>query len=79
MAEVLTDIHIVEAEANLRTLPDSASTEKINFQKVFEKNKITKKQYENSLTFYIDHPELLNEIYEKVLNELSKMQAQPHP
>lgn len=76
MAEVLTDIHITEAEANLRTLPDSSSTEKLSFQKVFEKNKITKEQYEKSLTFYIDHPVLLNEVYEKVLNELSKMQGE---
>ena len=91
MAEVLTDIHIAEAvgqnartpsfsgEANLKTLPDSASAVPIDigisFQKIFEKNKITKEQYEKSLSFYIDHPELLNEVYEKVLNELSKMQA----
>ena len=75
MAEVLTDIHIVEAEANLKTLPDSASTEKLSFQKIFEKNKITKDQYEKSLKFYIDHPELLGEVYDKVLNELSKMQG----
>lgn len=75
MAEVLTDIHLAEAKVNLKTLPDSASTEKLSFQKKFEKHKITKEQYEKSISFYIDHPELLNEVYEKVLNELSKMQA----
>ncbi|MBI4929172.1 MAG: DUF4296 domain-containing protein [Bacteroidetes bacterium] len=75
MAEVITDIHLAEAETNFRPLPDSASTEKLSFQKVFEENKITKAQYDTSISFYIGHPELLNEVYEKVLNELSKMQA----
>jgi Na+/phosphate symporter len=75
MVQVITDVHIAEAEANLRTLPDSTSKETISFQKIFEKNSISKQQYEESLTFYVDHPKLLNEIYEEVLNELSKMQG----
>ncbi len=73
MAEVLTDIHIAEAEANLHPIADTAAV-KSGFQKIFEKNKISKEQYEKSLSFYIEHPELLNEVYEKVLNELSRMQ-----
>lgn len=75
MAEVITDIHLAEAEANLRTLPDSVSTEKLSFQKIFDKNKITKAQYDTSLSFYINNPQLLDSVYEKVLNELSKMQG----
>ena len=75
MAAVLTDIHMAEAEANLRTLPDSSSKETISFQKIFEKDSISKQQYKESLTFYINHPELLNDVYEEVLNELSKMQV----
>lgn len=75
MVQVLTDVHLAEAEANLRTLPDSASKEPIGFQKIFDKDSITKKQYEESLTFYIDHPVLLDSIYTQVLNELSKIQG----
>ena len=74
MAEVIADIHLAEAEANLHPIADTTSV-KSGFQKIFEKSKITKEQYEKSLSFYIDHPELLNEVYGKVLNELSKMQA----
>ena len=75
MSQIIADIHIAEAEANLRTLPDSSSKETISFQKIFEKDSITKQQYEESLSFYIDNPELLNEVYEEVLNDLSKMQG----
>jgi hypothetical protein len=75
MVQVLTDIHIAEAEMSLGAFPDSSSKEKISFQKIFEKEQITKEQYETSLSFYIDHPEMLNEIYQEVLNELSKKQS----
>ena len=75
MALVITDIHIAEAEASLKPYQDTTS-EKLNFQALFEKNKITKEQYEKSMAFYIDHPELLNEVYENVLNELSGMQGE---
>ena len=44
MAQVITDIHIAEAENDLYTLPDSTSIEKLSFQKIFDKNKITKVQ-----------------------------------
>ena len=75
MAEVITDIHIAEAEANMRTLPDSASTENLSFQKIFEAHGISKEQYEKSLSFYMDHPQQLDTVYQNVLNELSKMQG----
>jgi uncharacterized lipoprotein YehR (DUF1307 family) len=75
MARVITDIHMAEAEANLRTWPDSTSKTPISFQKIFEKDSVTKQQYEESLKFYTDNPELLNEVYENVLNDLSKLQA----
>ena len=83
MAQVMTDIHIAEAEKDLSGPPDlpapqasPVSKATINFQKIFEKHKITKEQYDKSLNFYIEHPELLDKVYEDVLNELSKMQGE---
>jgi hypothetical protein len=75
MAIVILDIHLAEAEASMRTLPDSTSTEKLGYQKIFDKHQVTRAQYDASLTFYIEHPELLNEVYEIVLNDLSRMQV----
>lgn len=83
MAQVFTDIHMAEAGANapmITDIPakdlDSISKSNISFQKIFDKNQITKEQYDKSLQFYIDHPELLDKVYEEVLNELSKMQGE---
>ncbi|HEY4797902.1 MAG TPA: DUF4296 domain-containing protein [Bacteroidia bacterium] len=83
MAQVLTDVHYSEAEKHY-LLPsglsvpvaDSIARLQIDFKKVFEKNKITKEQYDKSISFYLDHLELLNEVYQNVLNEVSKMQSE---
>lgn len=76
IAQVITDIHIAEAEINLLAISDSTLKRSIYFKQIFDKHQITKQQYEESLAFYIDHPETLNKIYEQVLNDLSKMQAE---
>jgi len=78
MADVFVDIHLLEASMSL----NSTSVDKItsgnptpNFD-VLKKNNITKKQYDDSYNFYTQHPALLNEVYDLVLNDLSKMQAE---
>jgi hypothetical protein len=78
MAAVLVDMHLLEASMNLNAYnPDKTVTEKPapDFN-VLKKNKISKKQYDESFDFYTRHPDLLNKIYEIVLSDLSKMQAE---
>ncbi|NBX87236.1 MAG: DUF4296 domain-containing protein [Bacteroidetes bacterium] len=41
-----------------------------------KKNNITKKQFDESFRFYSLHPKMLSEVYQIVLNNLSKMQAE---
>jgi hypothetical protein len=43
---------------------------------VMKKNNITKKQFDDSFEFYSRNPVLLTEVYQLVLNNLSKMQAE---
>ena len=73
MIKVFTDIHIAEAKINFCIANNIALKDTLSFQKIFSANQITKKQYEESLSFYIAHPVMLNEIYEEVVNELNKM------
>lgn len=75
MARIITHVHLEQAEQNLHTPMDSIKMKPIDFQKIFVKDTISKKQYEESFAFYLDHPELLNEVYEEVVNELSKMNS----
>lgn len=70
MIAVITDLHVAEAAINLNLLrPDS-------LYDVYEKNKITKQQYDSSFKYYSLNPEKLVEIYNEVLNEISKKQAE---
>jgi hypothetical protein len=78
MAEVLVDVHLLEASLNLSASPaiiaSSGKTE-VNAD-VLTKNNITRSQYDESFMYYTQNPKQLSEIYQLVLNSLSKMQAE---
>ena len=76
MARILIDIHLAEAEASLKSFPDTTKKEKVRFQKIFEKDSVTNQQYQESLMFYMNRPGLLDKVYEEVINGLSKMQGE---
>ena len=77
MVQVQVGIHLLEAEQGQRTIDQSLNgTDTISFQSVFKKENITKTQYDSSLIFYSAHPQLLDEVYDKVINELNKMQSE---
>ena len=77
MAEVMVDIHLQEAAMNLNTNPGviASAQPEVNAD-ALKKNNIIKKQYDESFTYYTQNPEQLAEIYQMVLNTLSKMQAE---
>ncbi len=78
MVEVMRDIHLSEATMNLNAFdPGKTAVENPSpGLNVLKKNNITKQQYDESFDFYSQHPLLLNKVYELVLNDLSKMQAE---
>jgi hypothetical protein len=41
-----------------------------------KENNVSKAEYDSTVTFYTNHPELYKKIYEAVLDSLSKMQSQ---
>jgi hypothetical protein len=78
MANVLLDVHLLEAAMNVAVYntdkkPGEEATPGFD---ILKKNNITKQQYTESFDFYSNHPEMLNTIYDMVLNNLSKMQAE---
>ena len=82
MAAVMVDLHLLEASINVTGVgprngdidfPGKSIPLDID---VLKKNNITKVQFEDSFKFYTNNPQLLSEIYQLVLNDLSKMQAE---
>lgn len=78
MAAVLLDMHLMEANMSLNAynLSIPANNKIVIGFDVFQKHKITKKQYNESFEYYSLNPEQLTEVYQLVLEELSKMQAE---
>lgn len=78
MAEVLMDVHLLESSMNLNVynMDRIAAENTTPGFDILKKNNVTKQQYDQSFDFYSKHPALLNEIYDSVLNNLSKMQAE---
>lgn len=78
MAEVLMDVHLLESSMNLNVynMDRIAAENTTPGFDILRKNSVTKQQFDQSFDFYSQHPALLNEIYDSVLNNLSKMQAE---
>lgn len=91
MAAVMTDIHLLEAALGTNflefkskkqvakkndTITLSVKDQKDNLiLELFKKNNVSPEEYKRSFVFYTAHPELLNEIYKLVINNLSELQA----
>jgi hypothetical protein len=78
MAEVMVDVHLLEAALSIGTYnKDNATLQNIHpSSDILKKHGLTKQQYDQSFAFYSSNPKLLAEVYQLVLNDLSKMQAE---
>lgn len=80
MADVMVDIHLMEASMNITGVNPSridlaGGNVSLNID-ILKKHNLTKKQFDESFNFYSNNPELLSEVYQQVLNNLSKLQAE---
>ena len=72
-AVVLSDIHLLEAEVMEYRWPADSLRDYLdkNYQVIFTIHKITPAQFKKSYDFYLNHPKILKEIYEKVVEDLT--------
>jgi hypothetical protein len=77
LVPVLVDMHLAQAAGNLSQLNDSVRSSYYDYSlSVFRMHQITKEKYDSSMAFYAAYPGLLDEIYQEVINELSKKQGE---
>ena len=77
MITVLADVHIALAASVMNQVSDSTRYSMSNMMNyVFIIHQITQAQYDSSLSFYSNHPEIMEEIYDSVITELSKKQGE---
>tara|TARA_R110002096_G_scaffold115365_2_gene249903 strand:- start:122111 stop:122620 length:510 start_codon:yes stop_codon:yes gene_type:complete len=74
MIEILTDIHIVEGAKIGRKIMGDTLMMDAYYQKVFSKYQIDKKQFEANYRYYSSEPKRMDDIYEKVVENLNQLQ-----
>lgn len=78
MVDMMADIHVIEAKANLARVKGLEEGKQLlfdNYEQVFFNHGIAQKRFENSYKYYSAHPELFNTLFEKTLEELNKRSA----
>jgi hypothetical protein len=77
LVPVLVDIHLAQASLNLNQVADTSRFNMSDYTGfILKSHGITKEKYDTSMAFYTEHAELLDEIYQEVINELSKKQSE---
>ena len=78
MESVLMDMHISDAVAETRSLGDG-NEKKWSTQyylQIYKNHHITKEDFLKSYLFYQNNPVLLNKLYDDLLSDMSKREAQ---
>ena len=77
MTNVLTDMHKTDAVLNEKGLAYGHYTEKAAYYKfIFKKYKITKAQFDSSLVWYSKNPRIFDNMYDKVMINLTSLQKE---
>jgi len=77
MVPILVDIHIAQAAKDLYHTGDTARFSINDFLPfILSSHHIEKAVYDSSIAFYTLHPEIMQQVYDDVINELSKKQGE---
>lgn len=78
MAEILTDIHIAEAYVSYKNLQADFLKQNISnaYHLIFKNYQISEEQFEESFDYYSKNPDKMVKVYDQVLINLSKKEAE---
>ena len=77
MIEILIDVHLAEAWKERRKMEEDSALIfiKAQYETIFKLHNITRSEFENSLEYYENHPDIMDELYHEVINEMSRREA----
>jgi hypothetical protein len=77
MIPVLVDIHIAQSAIGLYDPEDSVKyTMNDLLPYILKIHHIEKIKYDSTISFYTRHPEIMQQMYDEVINEISKKQGE---
>ena len=77
LQEILSEIHLAQAASSNAVLSDSTlynNKEYVNY--ILKQHNIEREKFLKSMKFYTENPELLEEVYDSVITQLSRMQGE---
>lgn len=77
MVEILVDVHKADAYITQKIVADFQSYQKLQknnafYNSLYVKYKTNQANFDKSLSFYVQHPDLFKEIYQKVIAKLNE-------
>ncbi len=78
MTEIMVDVQLIEGGIVIRKYNKTQRKGQITdyYKSLYHKHKVSKETFEHSLKYYTDHPDKLEEIYDGMLERLSKLEAE---
>lgn len=78
MTSLFIDIHLAEARIGrtIQHYDSSRMAYRVVHKNILKKHGLTDSTYKRSYDYYVNHPELMDKIYERVLDSLSLKEAQ---
>jgi len=77
LVPILADIQIAQASQIIFEYSDTIRYSLKQYQmEILKKKNISEEKFQESMEFYSEHPELLKEIYDEVVNELSRREGE---
>ncbi len=77
MAELLTQVHLLEAAVNLKNAQNQSLNKKdsLAYNDIFKKYNIDYAEFQENYKYYASTPKELESIYDEVISDLTRMQA----
>jgi len=72
---ILSDMEKAEAYIHMQYAKQNRLNPEEIYLAVFAKHHITKSRFDSSLTYYANHPDYLEESYKKILESVTRQQA----
>ncbi len=78
MVNILIDIHLIEANLSTKNLAKDTGVLFYNFYEkdLYKKHNTNDSTYNRSFIYYSAHPQLMDQIYEKVVDSLSLLEGE---
>lgn len=75
---ILTDVEIAESalRQNQNVGHEIGETKEAYYNAIFKKHEVSKEQFDSSMVYYRKNFEVMDEIYEEVITQLSLMQSE---